>query len=503
MINSKHLNILKAFLIILRIKFKKNIFRKKKIVLFPCEPGINYSLSILPLYLAVYKADFNIEIFLSIRDIKYIPIYLLLGVHRFHVLLPAIFGFSSLKNYKKLFDYHKYLIPSILRFYLIDSIESLDNKEKIIESLELKVSNLLKNFSRINFANVKALFLSDYVYIPQGPILEYVYNLHKNVDIYTFNLGHISDTLVINKIESLIDNRHPYSPPLNLYLNNLNSIKSGEEEKIIIKTRESLKSFYTNKDWFNYVGTSFYQTTTIDKNYSSLLSKKNNTHFAIFPHIYWDASVAAGKDLFKNYRDWFESTVRYILKNTNSQITIKDHPSNVFKLKNIGLNYSSPIYSFISQLPNEEKERIIYLTPDSKISTLSVIEKCDYVLTVRGTVGVEACLFQRNVIFAGTGRFNNYNFGLFPKSVQEYYELIKQASENIIPIEKENVLSAAVYLDTLWNNMTFYQKLIKTTFNKKDMSSFKEVTSLDMKFIDHQIDKLKTWFLSPSSTFNT
>ena len=68
-----------------------------------------------------------------------------------------------------------------------------------------------------------------------------------------------------------------------------------------------------------------------------------------------------------------------------------------------------------------------YLKPDTKISTISVIEKSDYILTVRGTVGIEASLFGKNVIFAGNGRFNEYGFGIFPNNINEYFCLIKKS----------------------------------------------------------------------------
>ena len=72
--------------------------------------------------------------------------------------------------------------------------------------------------------------------------------------------------------------------------------------------------------------------------------------FTIFPHIYWDISSSAGNNLFKDYKDWFESSVKYILNNTDSKIIIKDHPSNLFKFKLLGLDYISPIKDFLNKL---------------------------------------------------------------------------------------------------------------------------------------------------------
>ena len=139
---------------------------------------------------------------------------------------------------------------------------------------------------------------------------------------------------------------------------------------------------------------------------------------------------------------------------------------------------------------------------DTTYTTLEVIKSVNYVLTVRGTVGVEACLLGKETIFAGTGRFSGYKFGLFPNNKEEYFDLIQRASENKIK-KQNNTLFAANYLNLLWNKMTYKQTIIKTRYiylNKK-MSLYKDITTLNINDINNQIRALSNWFLKPSSTF--
>lgn len=492
-------NILKLIYIVVRVKIRNK--SKSKYVLFPNERNLNGILTFLPLYLSIYKAGYKIGIYLSLRSIHLIPIYLMLGVSKFYPLIN--FRLPSLRfiDFKKIFDYRKYLYPSIMNLYKLESIEAVNNNEEIIYALEKKVTNLLNNFAKINFRKVNAVFFSDYIYLPQGPILDFLNSYYPNINLFHFNVGHISDSLVFNKIESNVNHRHPFSPPLKLYEKNLNSLDSAEKKEIVQKTVTNLKEFYTEKKWFNYVGTSLYQDGKISRKINkSIKNKKKYSTFAIFPHIYWDSSSAAGEDLFNNYRDWFESTVEHILKNTDSKIIVKDHPSNLYKLSIVGKQYISPIKSFIDKLLPDFKDRITYYPPETKTSTLVLIEAADYIMTVRGTVGVEACLLNKEVIFGGSGRFNGYKFGIFPSTKKEYYSTIQKASRKKL-YKKNNNLYAAVYLDTLWNQMTFYQDFVKSKYLGNEFNSKKNIICLDMNIINKQINKLTEWFLSPTATY--
>ena len=112
-----------------------------------------------------------------------------------------------------------------MRKYRLGSIKDLkefDNKKEI---LDIKIENLLNNFSNTNFKNVRSIFFSDYVYVPQGPLLDYIYNYHKKINILSFNSGHIADTLIVNKLENNSKNRHPYAPPFDIFISRKKSTK--------------------------------------------------------------------------------------------------------------------------------------------------------------------------------------------------------------------------------------------------------------------------------------
>ena len=102
------------------------------------------------------------------------------------------------------------------------------------------------------------------------------------------------------------------------------------------------------------------------------------------------------------------------------------------------------------------------------------------------------------MIFAGSGRFSGYKFGLFPQSINEYYDLIKKSSQRKLK-PRNHAIYAAIYLDILWNRMTYYEKFTKSKYVKGKFR--KEIKSTDINFIDKKINSLSQWLLKPSSTF--
>ena len=78
--------------------------------------------------------------------------------------------------------------------------------------------------------------------------------------------------------------------------------------------------------------------------------------------------------------------------------------------------------------------------------------------------------------------------------------MIQKASRKELN-KKNNSLYAAVYLDTLWNQMTFYQDFVQSKYLENEFTAIKNITCIDMKIINKQINKLTEWFLSPTATF--
>ena len=71
-----------------------------------------------------------------------------------------------------------------------------------------------------------------------------------------------------------------------------------------------------------------YAKGEIFKRYSLDQSKKLAV---VFSHVLWDANLFYGEDLFKDYGDWFEQTVKAACGNDRVNWLIKMHPANLWK----------------------------------------------------------------------------------------------------------------------------------------------------------------------------
>jgi hypothetical protein len=187
------------------------------------------------------------------------------------------------------------------------------------------------------------------------------------------------------------------------------------------QVRTELRHCYQSQDWFSMVGTQFDKTIHSQASTRNKLGLPNDRKVAvIFPHILWDGSFFSGNDLFEDYTEWLIETVRAACSNPRLQWVVKLHPAHVVKAKQ-GNDSGKPselavIERSIGALP----PHVTLIHPHTDLSTYSLFEIADYVITVRGTVGIEAALFGIPPVTAGTGRYDRRGFSLDSSSREEY-----------------------------------------------------------------------------------
>jgi hypothetical protein len=140
----------------------------------------------------------------------------------------------------------------------------------------------------------------------------------------------------------------------------------------------------------------------------------------IFPHIFWDATFFWGVDLFDDYEHWFLEVVRAAAANDRLNWIIKVHPANVIKDRRDGVVGLPSELRLLNREFAELPGHIRVIPADTDISTLSLYAIMDYCLTVRGTVGIEAACFGKQVLTAGTGRYDGLGFTLDASDRAEY-----------------------------------------------------------------------------------
>ena len=498
------LQLFKASYYCWKSRIKNPVRTKKFYVLIPSVLPLNHTLIQLPLILSAYRSGLRVKIYLTLREPQSLIYYFLLGVTSFYFLNnPFKKPYSNYKNKKfKNLSLNKYYEASFKRVFKLDTLNNLNQDHlNFISKTEKNNLEILRVFTKLNFKRIRSIFFTDTVYVPQGPIYEYIKKYHPKIYTLTYNVGHLDNTLVINKLSKSDQYRHPYIPEKNSFLEFKKENKKNiyEIHKNIIG---KLENFYTEKNWFSICGTSDYcedQDLALENKIKEI--RKTNQIITIFPHIYWDAAGFYGKSVFSNFKIWLEESILLILKNTKEKIIVKDHPANLSKLNLKSNSFESSVKNFISQLENEDRERIIYLPPNTNFSTIKLLKLSDLILTVRGTVAAEAALYRKKVLLGGIGKYEDIEIAESSTQKDDYIYKLRKALKSS-SLKTKVHFNAALYLKCLWEEMTYYTKIINFKFIKVE-NHHQPKTTFQKKYINSkEIDKLSKWLLKPNSTFN-
>ena len=166
----------------------------------------------------------------------------------------------------------------------------------------------------------------------------------------------------------------------------------------------------------------------------SLINKKNKKKkFVIFPHDFFDAIHAQGKNLFVDFYEWLEYLGK-ISKKTDYEWYIKNRPNFSGKFQIYQPQTEKVINDFIKKYPH------IIKLPNNYPHNQIIDEGIDCALTVYGSVGLEYALFNIPVINANANNTHcNYNFNFHPKNLKEYEDLILNFEKKNLEIENSEI----------------------------------------------------------------
>ena len=187
------------------------------------------------------------------------------------------------------------------------------------------------------------------------------------------------------------------------------------------RLRAEVESSYQSGTWYDEVGTQFgKEALSREELVRNLCLDPSRKTVVLFPHLFWDATFFWGDDLFDDYRDWFCQVLRAAAQNDRVNWIVKLHPASVIKDRRDGYVGEASEVTAMRETLGELPTHIAFLAPDSPISTLALYDLMDYCLTVRGTVGIEAGMYGKAVLTAGTGRYDGYGFTIDSSSREEY-----------------------------------------------------------------------------------
>lgn len=184
----------------------------------------------------------------------------------------------------------------------------------------------------------------------------------------------------------------------------------------------------------------------------------------VFSHVLWDASFFYGRDLFANYREWLEETVRAAVGNPRVSWLIKTHPANAFRLTHGDISGPVAEVEVVRRAFPRLPPHVRLLLPSTRISSLSLYRHADVGVTVRGTPGLEMACFGKPVVTAGSGHYSGYGFTLDSSDREEYLGRLGAIETLTRPLAPEQRVRARQYAYALlrlrpWRSRSFELRL--------------------------------------------
>jgi hypothetical protein len=151
-------------------------------------------------------------------------------------------------------------------------------------------------------------------------------------------------------------------------------------------------------------------------------------------HVFSDANHGAGSILFRSWFEWYVETLEQIKHIKDVVWLVKPHPSSyMFHEEGIAEEVIQPYLS----------ENIL-LCP-KELSTISVFNVANAVITINGTIGLEAACMGLPVILAGEGLYSGLGFTIEPASIDDYNAILRNI-RGIQKLSDEQVRTARMAL---------------------------------------------------------
>lgn len=159
----------------------------------------------------------------------------------------------------------------------------------------------------------------------------------------------------------------------------------------------------------------------------------------IAAHLLWDDATASFHSLFRDYEIWIAETLKIIGHVHDVFWIVKAHPSEM----HMGTNRR--IADIFHEIYGDHKpENVAFLDSDSGLNTYSLIDASDAVLTVRGTITLEAACKGKLVITAGTGPCSGFGFNTEFGSKDEYEDYLRRLGDRDDALSDEQILKAKI-----------------------------------------------------------
>ena len=175
--------------------------------------------------------------------------------------------------------------------------------------------------------------------------------------------------------------------------------------------------------------------------------------------------------IFNNEVEAIEDICNRYKNDTNKVFILRIHPN----LKYLDNTQNRDLRKL------KQLENLIIIAPESSISTYSLLDRSDKIITFGSTIGVEACYYGKPVISLGLSFYEHLDVAYMPKDKEELFSLIGE--KMLPPKPKENALPYGYWFKTFGESFTNFANGNIST-KDYELTTAQKTISILLKCID-------------------
>lgn len=208
----------------------------------------------------------------------------------------------------------------------------------------------------------------------------------------------------------------------------------------------------------------------------------------------WDSAALNIGSVFNSYNEWLFETVRLVLENSDSKVTIRQHPDE----RHWWGKSSTDFKTLLAEKFNNN-ERIQFITCHDKVNTYALLEKAKAVICYSSTFGIECVISNKAVCVCSNVYYSKLGFAYMPKTKEDIIFFLNNIGTDNIPLDIGNA-SVTYYLGQQCNwSFTYFtptvpdfNKWVKTDINtlSQELTVLNYLESLEnllpISYINHK-----------------
>jgi hypothetical protein len=404
-----------------------------------------------------FLRSFNITRFLYFRRYFFNIWFLLLSVrHSFFVFCKYRTNIKGFIDFKfRGIDLGDLIYDTIIRIvenvYTIEKLEFKDLKFIFMGILRVYIFE-----KQIKKYNVKFIITSHVEYITFGILARVGRRLGAEVilsDRYSlknYKYFNMKDHMFLPRkedIDFLKNNKAKVLKEIDQYLVERFKGNDNKNDGLSVSNAYKNKKVYSRDDLKNELGIT-----------------NNNPLVYVATHCFSDAPHGSFSILHNDYYQWYIDTLKIIFEIKNVNWIIKPHPS-------VSLYGEDGLVKKIYE--ENYKCQHIFLSPE-KLSTISLVQVADVVLTVQGTIGLELSCMGIPCIITGKAFYSGFGFTIEPETIEEYISLLNNIRKinklTFHQIEMAKLLMGWIKVYSLINDSIMPSSIILPGENIKERS---------------------------------